>query len=111
MVLVFFPGKSGRMIVSTLLFLWVVWKCFPIICYIIVLCALKRVENRLANVEQSPSKSMQTALSPCTKALVSDELLRHPDADVKVAVASCISEITRITAPDAPYDDNQMKVL
>ncbi|KAI7749512.1 hypothetical protein M8C21_001877, partial [Ambrosia artemisiifolia] len=35
--------------------------------------------------------------------------LKHSDVDVKVAVASCISEITRITAPDAPYDDNQMK--
>ena len=31
--------------------------------------------------------------------------------DVKVSVASCITEITRITAPDAPYDDEQMKVL
>ena len=62
-------------------------------------------------MEQSPSKSMQTALSPSMNALVTDELLRHPDVDVKVAVASCISEITRITAPDAPYDDDQMKVL
>lgn len=44
------------------------------------------------------------------KALVANELLKHPDIDVKVAVASCISEITRITAPDAPYEDEQMKV-
>lgn len=42
--------------------------------------------------------------------LVSNELLRHSDNDVKVAVASCINEIMRITAPDAPYDDDQMKV-
>lgn len=62
-------------------------------------------------MEQSPSESMKTALSPSMKALVADELLRHQDADVKVAVASCISEITRITAPDAPYEDDQMKVL
>lgn len=54
---------------------------------------------------------MQTALSPSLKALVADDLLRHPDIDVKVAVATCISEITRITAPDAPYDDDKMKVL
>lgn len=53
---------------------------------------------------------MQTALSPSQKALVAEQLLRHSDPDVKVAVASCISEITRITAPDAPYDDDQMKV-
>lgn len=53
---------------------------------------------------------MQNALSPSLKALVADKLLGHSDVDVKVAVASCISEITRITAPDAPYDDDQMKV-
>lgn len=53
---------------------------------------------------------MQIALSPSLKALIGNELLRHSDPDVKVAVASCISEITRITAPEAPYDDDQMKV-
>ncbi|KAI8569303.1 hypothetical protein RHMOL_Rhmol02G0268300 [Rhododendron molle] len=74
-----------------------------------ILSLLDQVENYLSRVEQSPSKSMQTALAPSRKALVADELLRHQDADVKVAVASCISEITRITAPDAPYDDDQMK--
>lgn len=70
---------------------------------------LDRVESCLSRVEQSPSKSMQNALSPSLKALIADTLLGHPDVDVKVAVASCISEITRITAPEAPYDDDQMK--
>ncbi|KAL3500928.1 hypothetical protein ACH5RR_040021 [Cinchona calisaya] len=70
---------------------------------------LDQVENFLSRVEQSPARSMQAALSPLTNALVTDELLRHVDIDVKVAVASCISEITRITAPDAPYDDDKMK--
>lgn len=54
---------------------------------------------------------MQTAVCPAMKALVVKELLNHLDVDVRVVVASCISEITRITAPDAPYDDDQMKVL
>lgn len=53
---------------------------------------------------------MQNALSPLMKALVAGKLFKHSDVDVKVAVAACISEITRITAPDAPYDDEQMKV-
>ncbi|RZC15275.1 Sister chromatid cohesion protein PDS5-like B-B isoform I [Glycine soja] len=52
---------------------------------------------------------MQNALSPSLKALIAEKLLRHSDDDVKIAVASCISEITRITAPEAPYDDDQMK--
>ncbi|KAL1168099.1 hypothetical protein V6Z11_A05G062300 [Gossypium hirsutum] len=70
---------------------------------------LDQVESCLSMVEQSPSQSMQNALSPSLKALVAEQLFRHPDDDVKVAVAACISEITRITAPDAPYDDDQMR--
>ncbi|XVF89391.1 hypothetical protein PTKIN_Ptkin19aG0126500 [Pterospermum kingtungense] len=70
---------------------------------------LDQVESYLSRVEQSPSESMQNALSPSLKSLVAEQLFRHPDEDVKVAVAACISEITRITAPDAPYDDDQMR--
>ncbi|XP_019183966.1 PREDICTED: uncharacterized protein LOC109178882 isoform X2 [Ipomoea nil] len=72
---------------------------------------LDEAESFLTKVEQSPAKSMHDALSPMIKALVADELLRHSDVDVKVALASCLSEITRITAPDAPYDDEKMKVV
>lgn len=72
--------------------------------------ALQQVERCLSRVEQSPAQSMQDALAPSLTALISDRLLRHSNADVKVAVATCISEITRISAPDAPYDDDQMKV-
>lgn len=53
---------------------------------------------------------MLNALGPSMKALVAKELLGHSDTDVKVAVASCVSEITRITAPEAPYTDALMKV-
>ncbi|GFQ06805.1 sister chromatid cohesion protein pds5 [Phtheirospermum japonicum] len=74
-----------------------------------LLPVLDKIEELLQKVEQSPARSMQTALSPLMKALVAEELLKHSDVDVKVGVASCISEITRITAPDAPYDDDKMK--
>ncbi|XP_058724913.1 sister chromatid cohesion protein PDS5 homolog C-like isoform X3 [Vicia villosa] len=70
---------------------------------------LDKIESCLSKVEQSPSESMHNALSPALKALVADKLIKHSDVDVKVALASCFSEITRITAPDAPYDDEQMK--
>lgn len=74
-----------------------------------LLALLDRVEKYLTRVEQSPSESMNKALSPSKKALIAGNLLRHSNVDVRVAIASCISEITRITAPDAPYDDDQMK--
>ena len=81
-----------------------------VILRIIFSFTLQQVECCLSRVEQSPIDSMQNALSPSLKALITDKLLRHSDDDVKIAVASCISEITRITAPEAPYDDAQMKV-
>ncbi|CAL0323191.1 unnamed protein product [Lupinus luteus] len=70
---------------------------------------LQEVDSCLGLVEQSPDESVQAAMAPLAVALIGDELLRHADIDVKVAVASCISEITRISAPDAPLDDDQMK--
>lgn len=70
---------------------------------------LDKIFTCLLDVEQSPPASMQNALSPLMTALVDGKLVKHSDTDVKVAVAACISEITRITAPDAPYDDDQMK--
>ncbi|XP_076948936.1 uncharacterized protein LOC143621383 [Bidens hawaiensis] len=70
---------------------------------------LDKVEKLLSKVDQSPKKSMLDALKPSIRALIHDKLSKHSDVDVKVAVASCISEITRITAPDAPYDDDQMR--
>ncbi|AQK53554.1 hypothetical protein ZEAMMB73_Zm00001d051067 [Zea mays] len=70
---------------------------------------LIEVEECLIKVEQSPRESISNALRPATEALVKKELLGHADSNVRLAVASCISEITRITAPDAPYDDDAMK--
>ena len=74
-----------------------------------LLTLLDRVETLLVNVQQAPSKSMHDTLLPSMNALITDELLSHAEMDVKVSVLSCITEITRITAPDAPYDDGKMK--
>ncbi|KAI3690114.1 hypothetical protein L2E82_48089 [Cichorium intybus] len=74
-----------------------------------LLPVLDQVEKLLSKVDQSPKKSMLDALKPSMRALIQNSLSSHSDVDVKVAVASCISEITRITAPDAPYNDDQMR--
>jgi len=43
--------------------------------------------------------------------LITNELLEHPDPNVKVVLTSCLTEVTRITALEgAPYDDDVMKV-
>ncbi|RID56506.1 hypothetical protein BRARA_G03699 [Brassica rapa] len=70
---------------------------------------LDETESLLRKVEQDQPLSMQNALIPTKKALVSSDLLSHPDSDVRVSVVSCLTEIVRITAPEAPYTDDQMK--
>lgn len=64
----------------------------------------------MARVDQSPPESMHKALRPTMSALIKKELLDHSVPDIKLAVASCLTEVTRITAPEAPYDDDVMKV-
>lgn len=70
---------------------------------------LKQVAVNLSEVDQSPSQMMLKAMRPSMNALITPELLRHRDRDVTLLVASCISEITRITAPEAPYNDDVLR--
>lgn len=72
---------------------------------------LDKTEQLLTFVGQAPSLSMQGALVPSMGALISNELLKHSDVDVKVLVASCLCEVARITAPEAPYNDDIMKEI
>ncbi|CAA6672257.1 unnamed protein product [Spirodela intermedia] len=72
---------------------------------------LDQLESLLSRVEQSPSQSMLIALRPAIMGLTAKELLENVDTNVHVAVTTCISEITRITAPEAPYDDDLMKEI
>ncbi|KAL7099418.1 hypothetical protein ACP275_09G083500 [Erythranthe tilingii] len=52
---------------------------------------------------------VQLALQSSKEALIANELIRHAERDVRISVASCIYEIVRITAPDEPYEEDQMK--
>lgn len=65
----------------------------------------------LSKVQQSPQPAMLKALEHVMKGLVSVIRLKHQNRDVKVVVVGCISEITQITAPEAPFDDELMKVV
>ena len=73
---------------------------------------LDEIKNLLTYVKQVSFKLMRDAFLPSVKALITNKLLRHAEMDdVKVSVISCIIKITRITAPDAPYKDEQMKAI
>ncbi|KAH0458968.1 hypothetical protein IEQ34_011782 [Dendrobium chrysotoxum] len=69
---------------------------------------LDKAKKLLSRMEQSSSTSMLTAIQPAMKALIAKG---HSDMDVKVFIESCVSEITRITMPDAPYHDDIMKEI
>lgn len=64
----------------------------------------------LSELEQSPPAAVLKSIQPFLDVIIKPEILKHQDKDVKLLVASCLSEITRITAPEAPYADNIMKV-
>ena len=64
----------------------------------------------LSELDQSPPASTLESMQPFLNAIVKPELLKHQDRDVKLLVATCICEITRITAPEAPYSDDVLKV-
>ena len=70
---------------------------------------LKQAAEILSKVGQSPSQVMLDAIHPLREALVMPKLLRHQDGEVSLRVAICISEITRITAPNAPYKDDVLR--
>ena len=59
-------------------------------------------------MNQLPSRFIQRILSPIKEALSQPKLLRHPDKDKRLTIVACLSEVLRILAPKAPYDDNTM---
>ncbi|KAF8117115.1 hypothetical protein N665_0012s0121 [Sinapis alba] len=63
----------------------------------------------LSELEQSPPAAVLKCIQPFLDAVVKPDILKHQDKDVKLLVASCVSEITRITAPEAPYSDDIMR--
>ncbi|CAN0862408.1 Sister chromatid cohesion protein PDS5 homolog C [Linum grandiflorum] len=72
---------------------------------------LDRVEKLLMRVEQTPSGCMKDAVISIMKGLISTVLVRHSNPDVRISLAYCYTQFTRITAPDTPYDDYGMKHL
>ncbi|XP_016903052.2 sister chromatid cohesion protein PDS5 homolog A isoform X1 [Cucumis melo] len=70
---------------------------------------LKQAVGYLSELDQSPSASILESMQPFIDAIIKPELLQHQDRDVKLLVATCICEITRITAPEAPYTDDVLK--
>ncbi|KAI5067093.1 hypothetical protein GOP47_0017621 [Adiantum capillus-veneris] len=63
----------------------------------------------LSSVSQSPPEKTMSAMKLSVEALVKPNLLKHKDKDVRLLVATCISEVMRIVAPEAPYEDDILR--
>ncbi|CAI9279977.1 unnamed protein product [Lactuca saligna] len=70
---------------------------------------LSQATESLSELDQSPPKALLDSMQPLLNAIVKPELLKHEDKEVSLLVAICTCEITRITAPEAPYDDDVLK--
>lgn len=81
------------------------------VCHQLLFFNLQQAAGYLSELDQSPSPSILESMQPFIDAIIKPELLQHQDRDVKLLVATCICEITRITAPEAPYSDDVLKVI
>lgn len=81
------------------------------VCHGLLSFNLQQAAGYLSELDQSPSASILESMQPFINAIIKPELLQHQDRDVKLLVATCICEITRITAPEAPYSDDVLKVI
>ncbi|KZV51246.1 hypothetical protein F511_05903 [Dorcoceras hygrometricum] len=70
---------------------------------------LKQGASCLSEVDQSPPKPVMDSMDKFVTSVAKPELVKHQDREVKLFVAVCICEITRITAPEAPYEDDVLK--
>ncbi|XP_073299020.1 sister chromatid cohesion protein PDS5 homolog A-like [Primulina huaijiensis] len=70
---------------------------------------LKQGASCLSELDQTPPKSVMESMDAFLTSIAKPELVKHQDREVKLFVAVCICEITRITAPEAPYDDDVLK--
>ncbi|KAL7114312.1 hypothetical protein ACP275_04G112600 [Erythranthe tilingii] len=75
-----------------------------------LLARLMTAERILTRVWQDSPMPIKKALVPIMTALIKDKLLKHPDENVQVIVASCLNQAARVTSPIQPYLDHQMRL-
>ncbi|XP_028091179.1 sister chromatid cohesion protein PDS5 homolog B-B-like [Camellia sinensis] len=74
-----------------------------------VINLLEQAATCLSELDQSPTKSILKSMQPFLNGIAKPGLLKHQDREVALLVATCFCEITRITAPEAPYSDDVLK--
>lgn len=71
-----------------------------------MLAELNEINSYLSRIDQADCRLFNWAMQPTMVALVQHRFMNHPLRDVRLAVASCLSEITRITTPIISYTEH-----
>ncbi|KAJ4700670.1 sister chromatid cohesion protein PDS5-like A isoform X1 [Melia azedarach] len=81
--------------------------------------SLKQAESALLKIEQPQSleasnkvealKKLEAATKPLRKSIIKHGLLHQNDKDVRLSVATCISELFWILAPEPPFEDKDLR--
>eukprot|EP00898_Chlorokybus_atmophyticus_P002847 jgi/Chlat1/3563/Chrsp234S03561 len=67
---------------------------------------LKQASTTLSELPQTaPELNKDRVLGPLAKALVQKHVIQHKDKDVRLLVASCLCDVLKLFAPNAPYSD------
>lgn len=69
---------------------------------------LDKLSKELVEMDQETVN--KASLTNVAKDLVSNNLLGHKEAGVKAHVASCLVDILKLCAPEAPFTPKQLKV-
>ena len=69
---------------------------------------LEKLSKELVDLEQDTVD--KDSLTPVAKQLASPSLLSHKEAGVKAFTASCLVDILKLCAPEAPFTPKHLKV-
>ncbi|KAG0379601.1 hypothetical protein BGX24_012558 [Mortierella sp. AD032] len=70
---------------------------------------LKDLQTELKELEQETVDTK--SLSSVTKQLIDSSIVNHKDKGVRIYAACCIADMLRLYAPDAPYNNTQLKTI
>ena len=73
----------------------------------VLLKKLKQLHQELAEMDQELVDV--ASLGPARKDLINTSLLLHKDRGVKAYTACCLADLLRLYAPDAPYNQNELR--
>lgn len=78
--------------------------------HVLACVCMQTTAGLLEQVQQSAEPRVMSALQPVAQALAQPQHMKNKDKEVKLFLALCISHILRIFAPEAPYNDETLKV-